>query len=123
MIVKTARELCINALQQKLQLYRPGIAPSASHIAACREEWDNLHAELVDEGIAYWDADEIPHAVFTRCAWLLAIEVAPSYGALPIVLQSIEQPSGEAAKGFIRARLRDHVAQTETHETVQGEYF
>jgi hypothetical protein len=119
---KSAHDLALSALK-KMNFSLPGEVPSARETEYLIEQWEEIHAELVDEGIAYWDANEIPMAVFARCAWLVAVVSAPGYGMLPIVLQALRQPTAEDAVSGIKAQLRKHVAQNATYEPIQVDIY
>lgn len=119
---KSSHDLALSALQ-KMNFSLPGEVPSARDTEYLQEQWDEIHAELVDSSIAYWDVDDIPMAVFGRCAWLLAVNAAQGFGALPIVLQAIGQPTAEAASDAIKAHLQRHVAQNATYEPLPIETY
>eukprot|EP00919_Chromeraceae_sp_WS-2016_P027436 GHVR01065105.1.p2 GENE.GHVR01065105.1~~GHVR01065105.1.p2 ORF type:complete len:124 (-),score=22.82 GHVR01065105.1:62-433(-) len=119
---KSSHDLALSALK-KMNLMRPGEVPSTRTTEYLEEQWQEIHAELVDDSIAYWDADEIPMEVLGRCAWLLAVASAPGFGMLPIVLQAIRQPSAEDAIEALKSQLRKHVAQNATYEPIQIETY
>lgn len=100
------KRVCTN-----MNLLRPGQEPSQTVARTILDYWDDVHATLVSEQIAYFPADEIPAQVFIPAAWLLTLEVAPAFGTLPIVLQALGFQDGEAAKDTQRRRMRDHIAK------------
>lgn len=92
-------------------------------VAAIREAWAALNAELRDRSMSYWGDDEIPLEVFRHVTRLVAIEVAPGYGTLPIVLQSISQPTSEGAREAVFSALREHIATRPVYDTLRIEVF
>lgn len=110
MAERSARMLAIDVLG-KMNFTRPGEVPSERDIQYIVEQWTQTHAELVDDEVIYFDADEIPLAVFKKCAWLTAVESAPGFGALPIVLGALSERSAQTARDAIVADLRTHVAK------------
>lgn len=71
-------------------------------------KYREVHAELVDMKIAYWPWDAIPLNVSRRLQALMQVEIAPMFGALPIVLAATGLPNQEAARTQAHRDLRIH---------------
>lgn len=106
-----------------MNLLRPGETLSARYASQIEQAYAEAYAELLDDKLAYWPEAEIPLAVFQRVSWLVCIQVAPAFGALPVVLAAISQPNAEAARGEIREHLARHVAKSAHFETLRGEFI
>lgn len=106
-----------------MNFLRPGEDPDAEFAAEVEETWLELHATMTDDGLCYWDVESIPIDVFRNVAWLVAIEMAPAWGATPIILQSLQAASIEDAVNLIRGRLRDHISKSQVSETLKIQVF
>ena len=76
---KTRQDLARAALAE-IRILRGGEAPNAVQEAQSNTKYDALYAELGVQGVAVWDADAIPVAVFDPLAMLVAQRLAPSFG-------------------------------------------
>lgn len=103
----------------RLAMTRPGEDPDEDVAAAIRAQWPEIHAELVSDQIAYWPVDAIPLQVFKNIVTLVALEVAPDFGAMPVILNAIGTNDAEVAKDGIKRKLREHVAKDFNEERMQ----
>lgn len=120
--IRTINDLC-DQVAVNMNFLRPGQTLGAREAQRIKDCYANTLAELVDKQIGYWRPDEIPAAIFLRLAWLISIEVAPAYGALPIVLNAIQQPDAQTARSYYIGELREHVAKNSEYVIVPGDYF
>lgn len=112
-----------DAVLKLCNMKRVGEEMDEEALAEIREVWSGLNAELTDKGRSYWDDEAIPLEVFRRIVWLVSIEIAPGYGVMQLVLQSISQPDAEAARHAVYSTLDEHVASRPNYETMRGEFF
>lgn len=115
MASRTAEQLAARVLEN-LNFARPGEDADVADVERIIDRYQTMHADLVDNGDAYWPVDAIPLPVFDAMGWLVAIEVAPGFGALPIVLQAIGASNAMEAKGPHMRRLRVHREADFNHE-------
>jgi len=76
---KTRQDLAGAALRE-IRVLRAGEAPTDVQKAQSDQKYDAIYAELGVVGVAFWDADEIPVAVFDPITMLVAQRLAPSFG-------------------------------------------
>lgn len=119
---RTSADLAVQ-VAKNMNFLRPGEELSARTRASIDQQYANTFAELADLEVAYWPLDEIPAAIFMRLSWLISIEVAPSFGVLPIVLNALSQQNADAAREAVIGKLRDHVSKNPLFETQPGEFF
>jgi hypothetical protein len=122
MTTRTAKQLAVR-VASSMNLLRPGENLSARFEQQFLEAHEELLAQLRDERLAYWTADEIPLAVFQPMAWLVALQVAPAFGAMPVLLQALSQPNADAARDAQRGFLMVHVSKDPHFETQCIDYF
>lgn len=103
--VRTAKSLAAD-IASGLNLLRPGEDLSVDDESLIIARYRDLHAELVDRGAAYWPWDSIPAAAFNRLSEFCQVEVAPRFGALPIVLAALGVPNKAAAYDMALRKLR-----------------
>ena len=99
-----------------MNLLRPGEDLDQGQAAHIIDKATQVHARLVDKGAAYWPADKIPEPVFMVVAEIVIFEVAPHFGALPVVLQSFGYPNKLAAWAAGLKQLRIHCEKEDNHE-------
>jgi hypothetical protein len=107
-MTKTAKQLALD-IAGGLNMLRPGEPFEADDEAVIIQRYRDLHAELVDRQVIYWPWDSIPDAVFNRLSEFCQVEVAPRFGALPIVLAALGVPNKAAAHEMCLRKLRLHV--------------
>lgn len=107
----------------RMGMKRPGEDPDEDVAAEIIKQWPEIHAELVSLEIAYWPVDAIPLQVFKNVAGLVALEIAPDFGAMPVVLSSIGSNDAETAKDTLLRKLRDHKAKDFNEERGIVHYF
>ncbi len=78
--------------------------------------WQEMHAELVDDGLAEFDADDIPLDAFRAVARLFADVIAPTYGRAASI--DPDDPMHPA-----RDRLRRRISLDSDGEQVTIEEF
>lgn len=106
-----------------MNLLRPGEDLSFRYAAQMIAAYTELYAELLDDKLAYWLIDEIPLAVFQRIAWMTALQVAPAFGAMPVILAALAEPSSSVAMDTFREQLRRHISKNSAFETLEIDYF
>ena len=81
------------------------------------ESVKNAYAKLLeklrDDGIAYWDLNDIPEVVFIDLADYVGSKVAPSFGVV-------------GSQGLERSALRElrrHIRKKRSNEPVKAQYF
>lgn len=99
-----------------MNLLRPGEDLDQGQAASINDKARQIHARLVDKQAAYWPVDAIPEAVFMVVAEMVIFEVAPHFGALPVVLQSFGYPNKLAAWESGLKQLRIHCEKEFNHE-------
>lgn len=119
---RTKADLAVQ-VAKNMNLLRPGEELSARSRASIEQQYENTYPELVDREVAYWPPDEIPAAIFTRLSWMISIDVAPSFGMLPVVLKAINKADAQEARDYYVRELREHVAKNPIYETPAGEFF
>ena len=113
--IRTAAELARRVL---LHL---NIAPASgkanpADLAYVGEVWLETRAELTDWGVAYFNSDAIPLAVFMPCVEIVAAKVASSFGRQPMF-------DWHDARSPARVQLAVHVLDEPTYETLQGNFY
>jgi hypothetical protein len=119
---RTPRDLALRALRNLNQI-RPGKDPDQASMALLLDYWTTSHAALLEDGAVTFGADAIPLYAFNDCAWYLAVEAAPSYGALPIVLQAVGASNADSALDSIKVKLRTSASKPYGHEPMETRYF
>lgn len=107
----------------RMGMKRPGEDPDEDVAAEIKKQWPEIHASLVSQQIAYWPVDAIPLQVFQDVTNLVALTIAPDFGAMPVVLNSIGSSDVEVAKDTTLRKLRDHVAKDFNEERGIVHYF
>jgi hypothetical protein len=120
--VRTPAQLAVR-VASSMNLLRPGEDLSARYEAQFIDAYHELYAELIDDRIAYWPRDEIPLAVFQRIAWMVALQVAPAFGAMPILLTALSEQSSGSARETQRDYLLRHIAKDPHYETLKIDYM
>jgi len=120
--IRTPAELALR-VATSMNLLRPGEDLPVSMQSQIEQAYEEQYAELLEDRLAYWPQEEIPLAVFQRVAWLVAIQVAPAFGALPVLLLALATPDADVGRDTIRRWLRDHVSKDATYETLRGEFL
>lgn len=94
--------------------------PSAEDHSQVGQQYDDMHAELRDLGIAYWtntgtDVEEIPSAIFRALVNILSFDISDTYGKQP---EAIQDNNGEnvTARVYGMRQLRRHI-----HKRASGE--
>ncbi len=106
---KTREDLARAALTE-IRVLRGGEAPGDVRRAQSDQKYDALYGELGHHGIAFWDIDSIPVAVFDALTMLVAARLAPSFGK-------------DYSPGDAMTRLRAVAAKPWSGTTVTAEYF
>ena len=78
-MARTRIELASSVLR-KLGVIDAHSSPSAADSDYVIAQYDEMHAVLTDTNRAYWDADEIPLAVYQIIVRLVANDVAGAFG-------------------------------------------
>lgn len=115
-LYKTKTELVTDVLKSKNKLGadEPIDTYDQTYLEAA---YDNKFAELKDDGLAYWAANDIPLEVFNSIRDLVWNEVRDAYG-MP---QS--EADRHAIEDILRKRIRRHVSVKNSGHSVKAEYF
>lgn len=106
MAVKTDSE-CVTLILQKLFVLESGETADADDVTLATTSFDSRIEWLRDEGVCYWNDDEIPVAAFDAlaeymtyyCAVLPFEERVPYKGASDMGLRDLRKLSAKAAEG------------------------
>jgi hypothetical protein len=117
--MKTVNQLFYKALSY-VGAYGSGQVPSSEDIQLCNDAFRPLLEELAVTDVAYIpvnpssnNTQEIPDGLFLSLAKLLAIEIAPDYGA----------PVDEMAREYVLRRIRLIASAGSYGQTQEAEYF
>lgn len=113
MQTRTTADLVKDVLIGKLSEVGATETPEAQDAKAVQDKYSDVYAELVDEGIAYWDDGEIPVVVFDRVSSIVANRVAPAFG----------RPYDEGYDRLMISKLKKHVAKSASKLPIPAEYF
>jgi hypothetical protein len=69
----------VSRVLKHLKVYNAGEAVSAEDDATVDEAIEDVHAELQEKGLAYWDLSEIPGAVVRGLVWMVGADASPSF--------------------------------------------
>ena len=120
--MRTKRELVTAALRDLgvVAIYEDPSGEDYSHVAGV---YDDLHAELTDEGLIYWantdaDTEEIPASVFSALTGILIGEIADGYGRdEPGKMGDDGRPVAVSVAG--RRRLKAHISRKPSGEPTE----
>lgn len=102
-------------------------SPSAEDTTLVEDRYDDLRAELIDKGQAYWPSTtrttaEIPAVVFSACTMILAGRCASAFGVQePVVTDDDGKQMPASAKGW--RDLRRHLAKPASGQPTPATYY
>lgn len=96
---------------EELKVIGAGETLSAEDSAKIQDRIDKARAYLIEEGVCYWPADDIPTAVMIPLAKYMAHEVAPMF----------DLTYERGAEGY--DELRRHSAKRSSLEPLKASYF
>ena len=120
--MKTKREVVTSALRA-IRVVPVFGTPSAEDFALAAGNYDDLHAELTDQGLCYWtntnnDTEEIPASVSAAMEMMLSDSVATYYGK--------QSPNEQGEDGRVVSfrvagmrRLKAHMAKKPSGEATE----
>lgn len=117
-MAKTETELAMKVLDT-LGVIGAGQSAEAADIDLVIEAYRSKYAELEGNGLeqVYWDANEIPDAIYLILRDLIALEVRGDFG------QPLSAMEREAEETAILKRLRRHNGRSATGLPVIAEYM
>lgn len=71
--------MLVERVLKHLRVYNAGETISAEDDATVDEAIADVHAELQELGLAYWDLSEIPQSVVRGLVWMVGADAAPSF--------------------------------------------
>lgn len=69
----------VERVLKHLRVYNAGEAVSAEDDATVDEAIEDVHAELQEKGLAYWELSAIPQAVVRGLVWMVGADASPSF--------------------------------------------
>ncbi len=115
---RTSADLVVRAAGM-LNFLRPGEDLEDRHKQTMLDTWAEVNALLQQDGISTWPDDEIPVVVFRHCARILALEVAPEFGALPPLLQSLGVQNAHSGINQAKSDLRSILMEPARFEPLE----
>lgn len=120
--MRTKREIVTGALRE-IRVVAVFDTPSGNDYEHVAGMYDEMHAELTDQGLAYWantndDTEEIPLQVASALVSLLAGWISTSYGKD----ESVEQDNDGrpvAASVMAMRTLKRHIAKKPSGEATE----
>lgn len=117
---RTKRQL-VSAALITLRVIGATETPTADDYDEVAGTYDDLHAELRDEGLCYWpntgnDVAEIPRAIFQALALIVAHDSADAFGKEAPSVQREGDGAQLSARNYGLSRIRRHMAKKPSGE-------
>lgn len=115
-MARTRQELATSVMQEMGLLDAMG-TPTAEDANLIKKVYDDKLEHWRDEELVYWEADEIPNAIFIAIRDCMMLEVGGSFG------QPSTAEEKQAREDLLLKRLRRHMARKPTGTRTMAEYF
>ena len=110
---KTIPDLVNYTLRTALGILDGTETPSADQVRDVKDVYSVVYSELADKGLAYWDEDNIPSAIFDPLCRFCGSRIAPSFGL----------PQDVSLEKYAESEMRKHTSKTSSKLPVPGQYF
>lgn len=109
---KTERDL-VKAALLKIGVLDSHEEPSGTDFTYARDQYRNNLERWRDDGLVYWERDEIPEVVFAALEKLLANEIEIAFGARKTVADAV------AAERILIRELRRHMTKKPSGQSTE----
>ena len=126
-MAKTKRELVSDALVA-LRVIGAAETPTAEDYDEVADTYDDVLAELRDEGLCYWpntgnDVAEIPQSIFQALVLIVAHDCSDAFGKDSPTVQREGDGAELSARNYGLARLRRHMRKRRSGESTPFSLF
>lgn len=117
MTTRTPLELARNVLLHLGKMDATG-TPDAADSTYIMARYEDMHAELLDEGIGYWPVDLIPAVIFEPLTHYVGLSVSKAFGGREMSIAEMEDGLAQCKR-----RIRRHAHKRSAELPVERELF